>query len=123
MTHLLYKRLGLLSIKYMPSILALVCSVKIMLLTASDIYKDTYMYVVHWINWFFSLTVLAGIYCLGRALGYCWKHQSLCRLTLWGFIYYAYFLVMQVPKSETRPLTYIYVAAVLIYTMLYKELK
>ena len=111
------------AIKYMPSILALTCSVKIMLLTSSPVEKDAWLYAVNWINWVLSLIVLGAFYCLGKCFGYCWKHQSLCRLTMWGYLYYAFFLVVQVPKSETLPLAYMYVAAVMIYTILYKELK
>lgn len=89
----------------------------------SDANKDQCLYAVNWINLALSLVVLAAFYCLGKAFGYCWKHRSLCRITFWGLMFYAFFLIVRVPKDEVLPLTYMYVLIVIIFTLLYREIK
>lgn len=115
-------KLILLSIKYAPSILALTCSVKIWMLTMCDHDKCQWLYLVNWINVVFNLIILGVVYVMGRFYGFCWKHRSLCRFALWGYIYYIFFLIDRTPKSFTMPLALMYVAIVLVFSALYKRI-
>lgn len=118
----IYKKLFLLGIKYGPSIMALTCCLKIHLLAHDPTLTHQCEYVVHWINWVLNLFFLGMFYTAGKYFHYCWKHQSLCRITLAGYIYYPIFLILQVPNEEIRYITWWYVFFVSIVTLLYKKL-
>ena len=117
------KKIGLNCIKYAPTVLALTCSVKILLLTMSQAEKDVCLYAVNYINLALNIAILLAVFILGRCFGYCWKHRSLCRVTFWGYLYYGYFLVARVPKEDVFGITIFYVVAVVIFTLLYREAK
>ena len=118
-----YKTIIVQAIKYAPTVLALTCSVKIWMLTMHDGDKDAWLYGVNWINWVLQVVTVGVFYCMGRYFGFCWKHRSLCRLALWGCIYYATFLISGVAKTDIRPLTMAYVILVLGVALMYKEVK
>ncbi len=113
------KNIFVLFVKYMPSILALTCAIKIWCLTMSDVQKDGWLYAVNYINVFYDMIGLGGIYCAGRFFGFCWKHRSLCRMALFGYLYYIAFLVFGVDRAEIRLISLVYMIGVIITTLMY----
>lgn len=113
------KSIFVLFVKYMPSVLALTCAIKIWCLTMSEAQKDAWLYAVNYINVFYDLIGLGGIFCCGRFLGFCWKHRSLCRMALFGYLYYIAFLVFGINRSEIRLIALVYMIMVIITTILY----
>lgn len=108
----------------MPSVMAITCSLKIWLLCSSEVVKDTWCYTVNWINCILNLIALLIVYSLGRSFGYCWKHRSLCRIALWGYLWYAWFLLIRVDRAEVLGTAILYVLIVLVVTAFYaKDLK
>lgn len=118
MNALQYKKLILLAIKYGPSTLCLTGCTKILLLSYAST-KNIQEIIVNWINVGIDLVLLGFLYVAGRYFNYCWKHHSLCRLALWGYIYYMSFLALNAPKELVRPITIWYVIFTLVVTLSY----
>lgn len=123
MVKAVYRHLGLMAVKYAPSVLALTCSVKILLNCLSSAEKDAYLLAINWVNSILSLFILGAVYVLGKCYGYCWKHRSLCKMALWGYVYYIFFLTFQIPRDEVLYISILYVAFVIASTLLYTEIK
>lgn len=121
--NVFHKGIGLFAIKYAPSVLALTCSIKIFLWVLSKSGGDYFSYSLNWINWGLNILCLLAFYSLGKAFGYCWKHRSLCRVAMWGYIYYGVFLLSNAPKSEVVNITIFYVCVVAFCTILYREIR
>lgn len=117
-----YRKMVLLGIKYAPTALALTCAVKICLLTQNDIEKNGWLWAVNGINLIANMTALLFFYCCGKYFGYCWKHSSLCRLAMWGYIYYGAFALLKSEHDLIEPITVFYALMVIVLTLCYKEL-
>lgn len=117
----LYKKITLLSIKYGPSIVALTCSIKIFLITYS-VPGDTFSYTVSLINLLIFVLLIGVLYCEGKFFHYCWKHRSLCRVALWGCIFYLDLLLCLPPPEEVRAITILYLIGTICITIWYKNI-
>ena len=117
------KTVLILGIKYAPSILAITCSAKILLLSLSTHAGSPYLYGVNWINWCLNVMALVVFYCMGEYFGFCWKHRSLCRIAGWGYAYYGSFLMFGVPPTTFRPVAVMYAVLVMVLTLIYKEIR
>lgn len=115
------KRVFLIGIKYGPSIMAITCCLKIHLLSHS-IHKDNFELSVNVINWLLNLFFLGMFYIAGKYFHYCWKHQSLCRIALWGYVYYIVFIVLKTPHEVIHPLSLWYLCFVIVTTISYKSI-
>jgi len=118
MNSKILKRIFLTGIKYGPSMMALTCCIKIHLL--SNQITESNEQIVHYINLFMDLGYLGMFYIAGKYFNYCWKHQSLCRIAMWGYIYYFIFEICNTPHVIIHPLAIWYVIFVVIITILYK---
>lgn len=118
------RHLSLIFIKYLPAILAITCSVKILILSTHDLNQYCYSVLcVNLINVILELFIVGGIYVLGKTLNFCWKHRSLCRTATWGYIYYIIFILFKVQAIYIIPLTIFYVCLVIIMVICYNEIK
>lgn len=116
-----HKKILLIWIKYGPSLMALTCCLKIFLWTHVT-YIDTGIIIMNIINLILNILIVFMLYCSGVYFGYCWKHKSLCRLAMWGYIYYPLFIIFEVPNNELYALTAFYVIYVVIIQMIYNKL-
>ena len=116
------KRLYLIGIKYGPSIMALTCCFKLFFDSIDNTPTNIYEYVVHAINLVLALFIIGMFYITGLYFHYCWKHQSLCRITAWGYIFYFFFLITKSPQDITIILTSWYLLFTLLVTLTYKSI-
>lgn len=123
MTNDMRKSILVLGIKYAPSILALTCSAKIFFLSLNDTPRSVWEAGVNWINCILNIAALFVFYCMGKYFAFCWKHTSLCRVAMWGYIYYAVFLLFGIPMETLKPLSLLYMIMVIALTSIYSEVK
>ena len=113
----------LIGIKYLPALFAIVTACKILLLNVHSIENMSYIEPVHWLNLVLSTIGIGTTYCAGRCLGFCWKHRSLCRLAIYGIIFYIGVLIFAVPASAVTYICYAYMIFTTIIIVVYNELK
>ena len=118
-----YKRIMLIGIKYLPALFALITACKILLLNVNSIENMSYIEPVHWLNLLLSAIGIGTTYCAGRCLGFCWKHRSLCRIAIYGMIFYIGVLIFAVPASAVSYVCYAYMIITIITVLLYGECK
>lgn len=118
-----YKRIMLIGIKYLPALFALITACKILLLNVNSIENMSYVEPVHWLNLLLSAIGIGTTYCAGRCLGFCWKHRSLCRMAIYGMIFYIIVLIFAVPASAVSYVCYAYMIITIITVLLYGECK
>jgi len=119
----LYRKLSLLFIKYTPGIMALSCSLKIFILGLGISKLFTTNIIVNIINLTIDVFIVLGVYFLGKTFNYCWKHQSLCRAALIGYLNYGIFIIFKPSSGVFLLLTVAYVALILIMGAVYYEYK
>lgn len=113
------KHTALAFVKYAPSVLALTCSAKIMLLSMSCTSGDEALFAVNWVNLILNLLMLAAVYILGRCFNFCWRHKASCLLALVGYVGYGISLATQSPKQDTLDFAVKYLAAVFVLTLIF----
>lgn len=113
----------LIGIKYLPALFALITACKILLLNVNSIENMSYVEPVHWLNLLLSAIGIGTTYCAGRCSGFCWKHRSLCRMAIYGMIFYIIVLIFAVPASAVSYICYAYMIITIITVLLYGECK
>lgn len=102
-----YKHLTLLAVKYGPTLMALSCSIKCRLLGLPDTPERL---VVNLINVVLDLALLGVFWIEGKAMGFCWKHEFICRLALYGYLYFLFSLVI---GKMSVGVEYVYIGIIL----------
>ena len=116
------KTLYLLGIKYGPSIMALTCCLKLFCESIDGASTSLYEDMTHSINLILDFFIIGMFYITGRYFHYCWKHQSLCRIATWGYIFYTFFLIFKPSQEITLILTSWYLIFTFIVTLGYKNI-
>lgn len=116
------KKVFLLCVKYGPSIMALTCCLKLFFdskdLSGSSIWED----MTHIINLILDYFIIGMFYIAGKCFNFCWKHESLCRIAAWGYLYYTLFLSLNTKQEIMVILTSWYLIFTIVITLLYKKL-
>lgn len=109
-------------IKYGPALLAITCGLKIhlSLYESHPHFGDIF---IHWVNWLLNLSLLVMFYAAGKYFHFCWKHRSLCRIALYGYLFYATVLIFNLSNIYIDILSVTYMWLVLIISGLYSLLE
>lgn len=122
MTKFALKKSYLLGIKYGPSIMALTCCLKLFFESVGGITTGIYEDIIHYINVILCWFIIWLFYITGLYFNFCWKHQSLCRITAWGYLFYLMFLISKPSQLITIILTSWFLIFTLLVTLSYKKL-
>lgn len=115
------KKLILTSIKYGPSIMVLTCCFKILILSLSDTIIGPEEIIVNIINVILNILLTIMFYIMGKYFGYCWKHRSLCRTALYGYIGYILLIILNINNILVTQICLVYVMIVIIMTIIYSK--
>lgn len=118
MTSKVTKQLLLLAVKYVPAIMALTCCFKIFLFE----YTGDKPNIINWINVLLNIFIVLIFYLEGVVFRFCWKHRSLCRTALWGYVFYIGFMIFDPPGWFTIPLCIFYIILVIIMSITYEHI-
>lgn len=116
------KRIYLLGIKYGPSVMALTCCFKLFFDSIDNSSSNIYEDIVHFINLLLNYFVIGMFYITGKYFHYCWKHQSLCYVAAWGYLFYFFFLIIKPCEDIIGILALWYLIFTLVITISYKSL-
>lgn len=122
MDNQLLKKLYLIGIKYGPSIMALTCCLKLFCESIDGASTSSYENITHSINIILNLFIIGMFYITGIYFHYCWKHQSLCRIATWGYVFYTFFIIFKPSQEITLVLTSWYLIFTFIVTLGYKKI-
>lgn len=122
MNDLTLKKLYLIGIKYGPSIMALTCCLKLFFEAIDGTSTGMYEDITHGINIVLNFFVIGMFYITGKYFHYCWKHQSLCRIAIWGYVFYTFILIFKPQQEMTIILTTWYLIFTIITTLGYKKI-
>lgn len=111
------KKSFLACIKYGPPILAITCCIKLYLIPFGH-----EIILLHIVNVLLNLYLIFMFFIAGKYFRYCWKHRSLCRITLGGILYCAAFMIFDTPNKEITPLVIFYIIFVLLITISYRSI-
>lgn len=108
MSKQILRKYGLIFLKYCPFILALTCVCKIWLFYLHN------AFLAKIVNVILNTTIVLGIYCLGRTLGYCQIHRFLSYFTLFGYFWYSVFLIFEIPYYNVYATSFL-----ILYTIVF----
>lgn len=111
------KKSFLTCIKYGPPILAITCCIKLYLIPFGH-----EIILLHIVNVILNLYLIFMFFIAGKYFRYCWKHRSLCRITLGGILYCTAFMIFDTPNKEITPLVIFYIIFVLLTTISYRSI-
>lgn len=109
-------------IKYGPAMMSLILALKILVVSYDEVERSLIDKILGSLNCLLNLGYVGIFWVEGKTLGYCWKHQSLCKLSLWGLLFYFLILINDVSRDLLNSLAIIYFIAVLCILILYRVL-
>lgn len=122
MNQITLKKLYLLGIKYGPSIMAITCCFKLFFDSIEGVSTGIYEDIIHCINVLLDWFIIWLFYITGLYFNFCWKHQSLCKISAWGYLFYLIFLIVKPDQIITIILTSWFLIFTVIVTLSYKRL-
>lgn len=111
------KKAFLTCIKYGPAIIAITCCIKLYLIPFGH-----ELALLHIVNIVLNVYLIFMFYIAGKYLKYCWRHRSLCRISLWGIVYCTAFIIFDTPNEAATPLIIYYIIFVLIILIGYRSI-
>ena len=112
------RNLFLLSVKYIPAIMALTCCLKMFIFEYTE-YEPN---IINFINVILDAIIVVVFYITGRVFKFCYKHQNICIVTLIGYGFYLAFILFNIHSSYTVPICIFYILIIIIMLLKYKSI-